>query len=313
VAFVMLVACGSRDAAPPDDPAVALGSVSSETSVPCPAGAASGATCASLVVACAGMDDLGVVVASSDPPTLPMKTIVLHNYVGGTDFFDEGFVDAYHAAGFRVVQPKWSSDWETSTRGLRHAACRYATLLQWIAMHDGNRARAFCAQSWGGGSGGLVMSLAHYGTGDVLDAITVSGGPPFSRVDLGCDPTSPPRNVCGKSFPVAYSGGPLGAISGWEMSPSCGKSGADGDRIARWNRDSILSDGATLAYPKTSIAAWYCDVDADPTVGQGSLFLDAVTSEKAVHCTNGCTQSRPWPPALSDMVADMRTRCIPHH
>jgi hypothetical protein len=228
----------------------------------------------------------------------------------GTAFFDGGFVDRYRSAGFRVIQPRWASDWESGASGLRHAACRYATLLFWLGANRALPERGFCAQSYGGGSGGLAMSLAHYSAGDVLDAITVSAGPPFSRVDLGCDPTSAPRPVCGQTAPVAYDGGPLGAISGWEAAPTCGKGGAAAEEISRWQKDSILRDGATLAYPSTSIAAWYCAVAPDATVGQGSLFLDAVTSTKAVHCIDGCTDQTPWPAALDEMVADMRARCV---
>jgi hypothetical protein len=259
------------------------------------------------------MDDLEVTVATSEPAGAAAATIVLHDWVGGTSFFDDGFVERYRAAGFRVLQPKWASDWEASAAGLRHASCRYATLLARLKADDALPAKGFCAQSFGGGSGGLAMSLAHYGSGAILDAITMSSGPPFSRVDLGCDPTTPPRSVCGKSVPVAYSGGPLGAISGWEVSPSCGKPGASGVSadVDRWRDDSILVDGATLAYPATSVASWYCDVDADATVGQGSLFLDAVTTSKATHCVDGCTDNRPWPRALDEMVEDMRARCIP--
>jgi hypothetical protein len=271
----------------------------------------SGASCAAVVVQCAGLDDLEVTVATSEPHGALAATIVLHDYVGGTALFDHGFVEPYRAAGFRVVQPKWASDWETSTRGLRHAACRYATLLAWLKANHAEPAHGFCAQSWGGGSGGLAMSLAHYGAGSILDAITVSSGPPFSRVDLGCDPTTPPRSVCGQSVAVAYSAGPLAAISGWEASSSCGKGGPSADEVSQWRGDGILVDGAVLAYPSTDISAWFCDVGPDATVGQGALFLDAVTTSKALHCVDGCTDQQPWPGALDAMVADMRARCIP--
>jgi hypothetical protein len=58
--------------------------------------------------------------------------------------------------------------------------------------------------------------------------------------------------------PVAYSGGVLSIISTWEEAPTCGQQGAPSDEVTRWADDSILSSGATLAFPHTSIAAWYC-------------------------------------------------------
>jgi hypothetical protein len=250
-------------------------------------------------------------------------TVLLHDNVGGTQFFDYGFVAAYHGAGFRVAQAKWQSDWEQSSVGIKHAACRYATMLAWVYanVHQADRTRGFCAQSWGGGSGGLFFSLADYGAGDMLDAVTVSAGPPFARIDLGCNPTSPPRAACPElpQVPVAYSSGVLAIISTWEEAPSCGRAGASSTEVTRWADDSILSSGAVLGFPKTALAAWYCTHGFDATVGQGSMVLDQVTTEKAVHCVAGglgggqCDGEAPWPSALPDMVQDMGTRCVPRH
>jgi hypothetical protein len=57
------------------------------------------------------------------------------------------------------------------------------------------------------------------------------------------------------SAPVAYSDGVLAVISGWENAPSCGTAGAPASEIARWQSDSVLSAGAVLTYPRTSLAA----------------------------------------------------------
>jgi hypothetical protein len=304
------------------DPPV-LGAVAGAGTVACPTTAPSGAACSQVTVSCPRMDDLGAVVVASAPAGPVRASVLLHNNLGGTQLLDDGFVDAYHGAGFRVVQVQWQSDWEQSTIGLKHAACRYATLLEWIFtnVHSGDRSRGFCAQSYGGGSGGLFFSLAHYGAADVLDAVTVSEGPPFARVDLGCTPSTPPRAACPElpSVPVAYSGGVLQIISQWEVAPSCGSDGAASAEVNRWASDSILSPGATLAFPQTSLAAWYCTNGFDATLGQGSLLFDQVTTDKSVHCVGGgdgggaCSGQAPWPSALPDMVADMAARCIPRH
>jgi hypothetical protein len=69
-----------------------------------------------------------------------------------------------------------------------------------------------------------------------------------------------------------------------------------------------------LAYPRTSLAARYCDVDPDATVGQGRLFFDQVTTEKAVHHVGApCSGEKPWPSALPEIVADTKARCTPRH
>jgi hypothetical protein len=316
---------GAAASPPPlDGSPPTIGVVASAAPVTCPGGAAPGAACTDLLVTCPGLDDLHVVVAASEPAGGPANaTVLLHDNLGGTQFFDYGFVSAYQDAGFRIVQAEWESDWEQSAAGVKRAACRYATMLAWVYanVHQADRTRGFCAQSWGGGSGGLFFSLADYGAGDMLDAVTVSAGPPFARIDLGCNPASPPRAACPElpQVPVAYSGGVLANISTWENAPSCGAAVASSTEVTRWADDSILSTGAVLSFPETSLAAWYCTNGFDATVGQGSMAFDQVATEQTVHCVAGgvdggtCDGENPWPSALPDMVLDMTTRCVPRH
>ena len=314
----------STGAAPPidTDPTV-LGRVTAAASAPCPSDAAPGAACTAVTVACPRLDDLDAVVAVSEPAAPAQGTVYLHNNLGGTTVLDDGFVGAYLAAGLRVVQIEWQSDWQTSRIGLKHAACRYATLLAWAftAVHGADRGKGFCAQSYGGGSGGLALALAHYGAGDLLDAVTFSAGPPFARIDLGCDPTAALRSACPEipAAPVAYSGGVLAIISGWEAAPACGTPNPPSAEVVRWQSDSVLSPGAVTRFPKTSFAAWYCVNGADATVGQGSYFFDALQADSAVHCVTGgagggtCSGQTPWPSALPDMTQDLALRCVPRH
>jgi hypothetical protein len=274
-------------------------------------------------VSCPQLDDLGATIAVTEPAASAKGTVFLHEHEGGTTFFDSGFVAAYLTSGLRVVQVLWASDWQTSSAGLKAAACRYATLLEYAftTAHNGDRTLGFCAQSWGGGAGGLTYSLAQYGVGDFVDAVTVTAGPPFARIDLGCDPTTPARAACSgiPNAPVAYSGGVLGLISGWENAPTCGTASPSAEEVARWQSDSVLSPGAQLAYPNTSLAAWFCVNAPDATVGEGSLFFDAVTTEATVNCVAGgtaggsCSGETPWPSALPDMSADLVSRCLPRH
>src|SRR5262245_58597324 len=96
---------------PVDDPPVAMGSVGSETSTPCPLGAPANARCTSVSVSCPRLSPLSVVIATTEPTDVAASaTLVLHDYVGGTEFLDDGLVDAHRAAGFRIVQPKWQTD-----------------------------------------------------------------------------------------------------------------------------------------------------------------------------------------------------------
>jgi hypothetical protein len=324
---VLACACSNAPPAPgppqldPDPPV--LGTVAGASSTACPAGVPAGASCTGVTVTCPKLDDLGAVVAVTEPSGPIVGTVYLHNNLGGVAVFDYGFAAAYLAAGLRVVQPVWRSDWQTGQIGLKHAACRYATLVAWAfqEIHGADRTKGFCAQGFGAGSGGLTYALAQYGAGDVLDAVTVSAGPPFARVDLGCSPGTPPRPACPEisAAPVAYSGAVLTVISTWEVAPSCGSPNPPAAEVVRWQADSVLSTGAVTSFPKTSLAAWYCVNAPDGTVGQGSLFFDAVDTDKAVHCVTAgaaggsCTGETPWPSALPDMAADLVARCVPRH
>jgi hypothetical protein len=294
--------------------------------VACPSDAASGATCTALTVSCPKLADLDVTLAVSEPTSPVSGTIYLHDNVGGAAFMDAGFVAAYLSHGLRVVQIKWQTDWQTSDVGVKHAACRFATLLSWTFanVHRSDRTKGFCAQSWGGGSGGLALALTHYGAGDFVDAVTITAGPPFARIDVGCDPSSAPLYVCPEipSASPSYSDGVLGHISQWEAAPACATPNPPPAEVTRWQSDSVLSAGAVLSFPHTSFAAWYCVNGVDSTLGQGALFFNALTAtadETTIHCVAGgaaggtCSGQAPWPSATPDMADDLAKRCVARH
>jgi len=127
--FWLTLSCASCSSGPTldTDPTV-LGSATT-SDVGCPTGAPAGATCTALTISCPRLDDANVIVIASEPATTANATVLLHNNVGGEQLLDDGFVDVYHAASFRVVQTSWQTDWEQSEVGIKHAACRYATLV----------------------------------------------------------------------------------------------------------------------------------------------------------------------------------------
>src|SRR5258708_14930462 len=120
--------------------------------------------CTSLIVHCPGIEDATAVLQSTNPSGTAKGTIFAHSGGGGTGFYTTN-VAAFAQGGYRVVQVRWTSDWEkTQTAGILAAACRPATVMQWIwdNIHKADKTSAYCAVGHSGGSGVISYALAHY-------------------------------------------------------------------------------------------------------------------------------------------------------
>src|SRR5262249_18362237 len=162
---------------------------------------------------------------------------------------------SYVAAGLQNVHVSWHTDWElTLTAGIKAAGCRPATVTQWIFdnIHNGSRTNAFCGEGFSGGSGQLGYSLAPYGMADGYDYVTELAGPPFARIDLGCDGDAPPTaTVCGATVTMKLPN----MLNAWEriQAPlTCGSTNVPAAELARWKADSIAV-GGVYTYPNTMV------------------------------------------------------------
>src|SRR5438105_1539663 len=79
---------------------------------------------------------------------------------------------------------------------------------------------ALGGEGFSGGSGQLGYALASYGMGAYLDYVNELSGPPFARIDLGCDGSQPATaQVCGAADTMRL---PVPTLDNWENTTSCG-------------------------------------------------------------------------------------------
>ncbi|HWO25925.1 MAG TPA: hypothetical protein VNO30_44630 [Kofleriaceae bacterium] len=330
----LLAACdqvpSAADEAETDDAVVlALGSVTNVVNLAtCPNGAPSGATCKRVTVGgCPGIETetLDATVAFWPAPAQLKGTVVHFSGSGGTGY-QVGGAQQYQTAGLRNVWVAWASDWEqTASLGIRTAGCRPSTVLKWIfdapALHAGSRAIGFCGEGFSGGSGQLGYALAHYGMGNYLDYVNELSGPPFARIDLGCDGDAPATAVvCGATDTMRLPG----SLNAWEniQSPlSCGSTGVPAAELNRWKTDSIAY-GGVYDYPKTEVQFYACTYQATAVTAQGKIYYDLIAaaaggnpSRASYHCysqADNC-QGENLGTGSSAATQAMINRCVPHH
>jgi hypothetical protein len=266
-------------------------------------------------------------IAVLEPTGTALGTVVLHEGGGGTEPFDHGFVPELVARGFRTVPVFWESDWQqTEVGSVKAAACRPATALEWIfeEHHLSDRTTGYCALGHSSGSAAVAYSLAHYGAGEILDHALLSSGPVFSRIDAACDPVM--SGLGGRSlrasgceeFPVApfvYGEPDAELVAGWVGDASCGPPYGDLEDPQALREQSILSAGASLAYPMTRLDTWWCEDDTSGAAGQGTFYADEVQTELVRHCATGCDGEASWanPDELAAMVDTIAAECVPRH
>jgi len=305
-----------------------LGTVSGVTNLPsCPQGAAAGATCKQVTVSgCPGIETeaINAVVAIHAASGTLKGTVVHFSGGGGTGFQGQG--QSYINAGFRTVQVAWASAWEqTQSLGILAGGCRPATILKWIfdapSIHGGSRSIAFCGEGFSGGSGQLGYALAHYGIGDYLDYVNELSGPPFARIDLGCDGDAPASAVvCGATDTMRLPSG----VSAWENIQAplmCGSHNVPAAELARWQADSIAS-GGVYDYPKTRVELYACTNNATAVTAQGKIYFDLIAAaaggdpaRASYHCysaAHGC-QGENLGTGNADAVAALIANCVPRH
>jgi hypothetical protein len=271
----------------------------------CGSGFAQGATCRSFTVTCPGVASITGTVGRATPTSPLAGTIILHGGGGGTAPFDQGYANKYFTAGYRVVQIKWASDWEAAgsnqTPNIKNAGCRVATAVQGVYtdIHGGAASNLpICYHGHSGGSGAGGYQLAHYNMGSILDAVMLSAGPVFGRIDQGCKvPNAAAVNVCplgqfgcsqqpGFSHSPCYgSGTNCGTSSGMGLwtgaACNCLANGntTPAQEQAWWDM-SVVSTGASYSYPLTAVSQWGCDLSASSdnnALPQGQYFAAQMT------------------------------------
>jgi hypothetical protein len=174
------------------------GNITSITSVHCPAGFIAGSSCQHLIVhGCANAIDLGVTIGTI-APALPKSTIVLFTGSNGTRPTGGAFATDYLKAGYRIVDTDWdakpANGWEDTgvssgePASLLAGACRPAALLNYLEQMYPTT--PFCAQGSSAGSSAIAYAISDYGV-KPPDAVEFIPGPVMTKVDLGCNSSTP--------------------------------------------------------------------------------------------------------------------------
>ncbi len=270
------------------------------------------ASCHELRVDCGGL------------PSAPAGLLVVHPPAGtpvlGTVLFGVGGVGVGHYsahdpaqtmmgmlvdAGYVVVDRSWTEGWFGSSApggGLGSAACRYATLLEWVhaQIHDEG---GFCATGNSGGSAELAFALTWWGAAELLDQAVLTSGPPLSRVDLLCLGDEADASwgaqcaaiwddsgqTCADEAPVCSSldrpeaAGPAMidvALESADSESAC--TGRELNQLDRMLGESALATGSLRDFPETRVDFLFGEEDCTEAVPLGYLLHASIESATTV-------------------------------
>jgi hypothetical protein len=318
---------GSGDASSPTDaPAQTsgLGTVTDVMNVQCPGGLPSTSTCRMIAVTgCPGFETEKLTATVALVPTqATLRGTIAHFKGGGGEGWELNGLQEYADAGFQQALVSWTDDWEqTQSLGIKAGGCRPSTVLKWIfddpMSHNGSRSLAFCGQGFSGGSAQLGYALSHYGLDEYLDYVNELSGPPFARIDLGCDHSQPATaTVCGAQDTMYY--GQNDRQNDWENTTTCGSSTPLAADLAKWHDDSILV-GGKYNFPNTEVQFFDCTNNATIVTAMAQLYYNEVkaagTPLTDYHCysaADGC-MGESLGSGARDAVDAMIEGCVPHH
>jgi hypothetical protein len=324
-----------------------LGSVKQVVSSTCPSGFLAGMNCFSAQISCPDTADIGFTYGVEGPDVAEKGTIVfLEGGSGTSDTSSVEYSGKYLDAGFRIVQFVWDSPWgvtgNTTSTGIKVAACRPATFLNYVYQNLYS-AGGMCAQGDSAGSGAAAYSLAWYGGANFLDKVELLSGPVFGDIEEGCMvPHAPTVTVCpagqlgcnGAPWPDPpyYVGADINGIDLWSGNSTC-NSGSPTSKAAdaSWKSMSIVdgTDNPSFSYPQTAMAGWLCSnvaLEQNNSAAEGEFFYqqftdpgqtDGYSVTRIDHCSgtegvsNGTT-----PQGVAGMTAisnDMINSCYKRH
>lgn len=287
-----------------------LGTVTAEATPCTVATSLVGATCETLTISgCADLEDATAQIILAEPTGGSLQgTVVLGSgstgaspmeKAGGAAFLAE--LETLRAGGYRIVERAWQGSakedrgWLRGTKGPVVSACRYATLLTYLADRFDGPA-PFCAVGFSGGSMELGMVMGRWGLGARLDYALFESGPtanfadaciarePFTTTCAAITAAEPwdcgaegPSCLLGDSIAClldeSYGAVPTGSN---ECDPNVMVCAAHDEAFAaQLAADSVLAPGAQTSFPTTGLGGLFGMKDC----GTGAALhgLDFVT------------------------------------
>lgn len=307
-----------------------LGIVSNAVGLSSCMGAPAGSSCMQVTVSgCPEIENasINVIIAILPSTGLSQGTIVHFSGGDGTTFNPLGATE-YQTAHFTQVFARWTTPWEiTPAQGIKAAACRPATLLKWIfdepMLQAGSRAKAFCAEGHSGGTAQIGYSLAQYGLSDYLDYANEISGPPFARIDLGCDGNAPKTaEICGVSVKTNLPGPELDSWENNQAPSTCGSTNVTAAELARWKNDSVAI-GGNYFYPKTLVKFFTCTNNATAVTAMSAIYAGTISdasngdparvTSRCYSAADGCMGEGLGVQGGHDAIQAMIDNCVPLH
>jgi hypothetical protein len=296
---------------------LSLGSVSEDGGCMVPAQAPPGTMCQSLTVSCPEVPDEGLQLLITPASVVGKGTVVLGTGGLGTGFYDSQVVDQLVAAGFRVVNRAWASGWENGEPGgMARAACRYATLLDWL--HDSmDASEPLCVSGNSGGSVEISYALSRYGLESILDLAVPTGGPPMGRLDHGClggdswlaDCASlTEATTCAGMTACTYNDNQRGIIDAAYAGTPCAD--ADASLAATWLDDSVASPAADYDYA-SPVRFIFGTQDCTIALSLGLVFANAITSDSSIQFVDAPHATFSTAAGRAAIVSTLDSECAP--
>jgi hypothetical protein len=281
-----------------------LGTIQS-SSIACQ-GHSNNGVCYQLEVSCPSLPNYTAYLKLLSPTVAVTGTTVFLTGGGTTDLLELQtygpiVVEQLLSKGYRIAQvtygaPFNSSElgWETNAggAGVRAAACRFATVLQWVHDNIQDASTPLCAAGNSAGSELIAQSLTHYGASNILTFAELSSGPPYGQLQYACENTQP--TMTSPCSGLGLGLGVLPTTAALFIDPSypgawCSSAYNTHSKLhdAQFLNDSVLSPDATLNYPTTFVNFVFGDQDTTSAIRQGFLYEAAITSGHAAACLPG--------------------------
>lgn len=286
-----------------------LGTVKS-SSVSCPAGGIRATSCYALDISCPKIPDYTAYVKIIAP---------FHSY--GTVLFTIGgdVNDIYESYTYGAVavqnvinaqltaveltfgQPfSASPGWEYNAggEGVRLASCRYATAAKWVHDNELKGDAPLCATGSSAGGEIIAQGLTHYGLDKYLTFAEITSGPPFNRLDEGCDDTLPATveycSGANVTMGIALDNA-IKYIDPAYPGPWCSSSiQTHSDQYAQqFLNDSVTSPDAVLSYPNTKVRFLFGGKDTSSAIRQGLAYQSEISQRTTYACVNDAPHSIP--------------------
>lgn len=234
-----------------------------------------GMECINVNVVCSGTDTIQATFGYIGPSS-PQGTIIFFSGGAGKAPYTDGddiptYANYYYTHNYEIVQFEWASPWEKAhsdgtNENTLTAACRPATLLNYLSNTFFASTKPSCAQGASAGSAAIAYSMSWYGAGSYLKNIELLAGPVLSEIDQGCIYSNPPTvTLCGSGANYSCSSGTTSwadsaqyvpndesAINNWTGTgnsnyPGCATSAVTQQELTTWAGMSIV-DGSRTGY-----------------------------------------------------------------